>query len=71
MSAIVERACEEPTLADALSWIAVWENDRVVRQALRNEKSGERGVDGSQWDTCFKWLFEQVLNKYSYRATHT
>lgn len=60
----VERACSEPTLVDALAWIAVWEADRAVKQALRNEKTAQRGPDGRQWDTCFKLAFQWVLERY-------
>lgn len=60
----VKHACQEPTLADALAWIAVWENDRAVKQAIRNKESGERNPDGSLWDTCFRRCFEEVLAQY-------
>jgi hypothetical protein len=53
----VKRALEEPTLAAALAWVAIWENDRAVQQALR----GDRGFDGRLWDTCFEMLFKRVL----------
>ena len=35
-----KRACEEPTLLDALTFICVWESERVVHN--------------DQWDTRFK-----------------
>jgi len=35
--AAVERALQEPTLVEALTWIAVWDCDRAVRQALRTQ----------------------------------
>ena len=34
----VLRACGELTLLDALSWICVWENERVIRQVLIGAK---------------------------------
>lgn len=55
------RACEEPTLIDALSWICVWESERAIEQA--RERYGN-GVDGSGWDTCFKYCLTQVMENY-------
>jgi len=60
----VARACKEPTLPDALAWISVWENDRAVKQALRNTEQGIRNPDGSLWDTCFRVCFEMVLREW-------
>jgi hypothetical protein len=62
----ITRACEESTLVDALSWIALWECERVIPVAHKhmpgNEKLGsyERG-----WDTCFNYLFKEVMEEYS------
>ncbi len=50
----VRRACKEPTLLDALSWICVWESERVVKQARKN----------SQWETCFKVCLRYVTENY-------
>ncbi|MCK5397780.1 MAG: hypothetical protein KAJ33_05990 [Thermoplasmata archaeon] len=49
-----KRACEEPTLLDALSWICIWESERVVRQARENE----------QWETCFHVCLKSVMESY-------
>lgn len=57
----VEKACQEPTLLDALSWICVWESERVVRQA----KKELRDADGKGWDTCFKFCLGRVIEKYN------
>ena len=59
--AAVIRACEEPTLLDALTWIAVWESERVVVQARRNEIDP---ATGKQWDTCFRYYFKRVMERY-------
>lgn len=61
----VARACKEPTLADALAWIALWECERVI-PAARAFLNGEtpRGPDGKGWDTCFKLLIERVLREW-------
>ena len=58
----VARACQEPTLLDALSCIAVWESERVVQQARRfYETRVATGSDGAGWDTCFKTCFQRVM----------
>ena len=50
----VKRACEEETFVKALSWIAIWETERIVKQARENK----------QWDTMFEYLFKQVADAY-------
>ena len=61
----VNRACGEPTLADALTWIAVWETERVVKQAKRFFETGiSTASHGGGWDTCFGPFFKAVLGKY-------
>ena len=50
----VEKACKEPTLLDALTFICIWESERVVKQCRENE----------QWDTCFKICLKGVMNNY-------
>jgi len=61
-----KKACEEPTLSEALSWIAVWENDRAVKQALENTKTGNLtgSHHGGLWDTCFGVCFDKILELY-------
>ena len=57
-----QRACQEPTLEEALTWMAVWETERVVAQALEYKRTGvSTAAHGGGWDTCFKVLFERVL----------
>ncbi len=48
------RACEENTLLDALTFICIWESERVVKQARTNE----------QWETCFKVSLRSVMEEY-------
>lgn len=60
----VEKACLEPTLADALSWIAIWESERAIKQAKTFFETGVRTPEGYGWETCFKVLFLKVLEKY-------
>ena len=57
----VERACQEPTLLDALTWICVWESERAIKQARENYGSGSGGAG---WDTCFRYCLEQVMVSY-------
>ena len=60
-----ERACQEPTLLDALAFIALWESERVVKQAHEALQTGvPKGANGAGWDTCFKRCFELVLANY-------
>ena len=58
----VARACEEPTLLDALSWICVWESERAIKQA--RERYGS-GTDGAGWDTCFRVCLKCVMESYN------
>lgn len=50
-----QEACKHRTLIDALTWIAVWETERIVKQARSNE----------QWDTCFRICFQQVFDDWA------
>lgn len=59
------RACEEPTLIDALTWIAVWESERAIQQAKEYFETGVRtGSHGGGWDTCFRISFEYVMKRW-------
>lgn len=61
----IDRACQEPTLPEALAWVAVWETERVVKQAIECERTGvSTAGNGGKWDTCFTILFKRVLQKY-------
>jgi hypothetical protein len=48
----VARALEQPTLADALTWICVWENDRAVQQAKARPDEPR--------ETCFGMCIRRV-----------
>lgn len=62
----VARACAESTLADALSWIAIWDTERAIKQAILWKETGvSTASHGGGWDTCFKYLFERVLHMYN------
>lgn len=61
----VKRACEEPTLSKALTWIAVWETERAVAQAFEWKRTGiSTAGHGGGWDTCFERCFEEVLRVF-------
>ena len=64
----VKRACAESTLVDALTWIAVWESERAIKQAMEFQKTEVRtGANGAGWDTCFKLCFEEVTKAWNDR----
>jgi len=72
-----ERACGEPTLIDALSWICIWETERVVKQALKGCRLGDDGQiyvkpgmatpKGGGWDTCFTICLAAVMEEWDKR----
>lgn len=67
ISVAVDLACKQPTFLEALSWMADWENDRVVRQALDNkDKFVAPGL--KRWDTCFLHCFKLLEAKW--KETH-
>lgn len=53
---IVKRACEQPTLIDALSFVSVWDTDRAVRQSKDN--------GFKSYETFSKFLIKEVLENY-------
>lgn len=56
---IVEQSCKQSTLAAALAYVAIWETERVVKQARQNPT----------WDTCFEYIFNCVIDQWN--KTHT
>ena len=61
----VDRACEEPTLIDALSWISVWECERVIPNAHKFLSGGPAvNNEGQGWETCFRFLIKEVMEQY-------
>jgi len=56
----VNIACKESTLLDALTWICIWESERIVKQAKKNQ----RDMNGKGWDTCFRYCLNEVMDKY-------
>ena len=70
-----KKACGEPMLVDALSWICVWESERAIRQTFLNcrlegesiirTEAGRKGEKG--WDTCFRISLEAVMEEWDKR----
>lgn len=56
----VKRACQEPTLIKALTWICIWDSERIVRQA----KKSLVDANGKGWDTCFRLCLASVIDEY-------
>lgn len=56
----VEKACQESTLLKALTYICIWESERVVKQA----KKELIDADGKGWDTCFGACLKIVMERY-------
>lgn len=50
----IDQAHEEGTMVKALSFLSVWETERVVVQARNNP----------QWETCFETIFKTYFKKY-------
>ena len=66
----VKRAIKEPTLDEAISWICVWETERVVRQAREFFRTGvPQGADGAGWDTCFLTCIKAVRAAWESKGT--
>ena len=57
----VKEACKRSTLLDALTFICIWESERIVKQA----KKKLYDADGKGWDTCFRFCLAGVVKKYN------
>jgi hypothetical protein len=57
ISDIVERACEESSLVNALSVASTFDTERAVAEATRN--------NFQRWDTFSKYLFTQVIEQFT------
>jgi hypothetical protein len=61
----VRQACQEPTLLDALDFIAIWESEHIVKQAKAYFETGvSTASHEGGWDTCFRVCFKQVLVRW-------
>ena len=62
-------ACEEKTLIDALSFICVWESERIVKQAHKNlTNNTPANADGAMWETCFKVCISSVIKLWTIKS---
>ncbi len=59
----VKEACKEPTLLKALSWIAVWENDRCMRKTLPLWSVENGGPYETFFYICFKMVAEEWVKQ--------
>jgi len=59
MSELIVRALQEPNLIAALSFVAVWDTERAIEQARRN--------NFESWETCTRFLFTEVVNAWNAR----
>ena len=64
LSEAVKEACKQPTLLDALSWIAVWEGERAIQQAKKYFETGVSTASMGGWDTLFRICFKEVISNY-------
>lgn len=64
----VERACQEKTLSEALTWIAIWEAERAIAQALEWQRAGITTAAQGNWDLCFGVCFQAVIEKHPDRV---
>jgi hypothetical protein len=58
----VKKACKQPTLLDALTYMAIWESGRIVEQAKDNLAMANLGM--KSWDSCFNYCFKKVFEEY-------
>lgn len=63
-----EVACQEKTLAEALTWIAIWEAERAIAQALEWQRTGISTAAHGNWDLCFGVCFRAVIEKHQDRV---
>lgn len=66
LKAILDLACAEPTLAQALTKVALWENSRSVAQALRRSTDDASSYDpnGAKWESCFEFCFTVLIERF-------
>lgn len=61
----IDRACEEKTLHEALSWICTWESERIIPVAHKFlNGQAERQPSGQGWESCFGYLIKEVMEQY-------
>jgi hypothetical protein len=60
---VMREAIQKPSLLDALEYVAIWENDRAVLQALKGKRDPNTG---KMWDTLFKHAFTTLFQRWSF-----
>jgi hypothetical protein len=61
----IKMACAQPTLVEALSWIAVWEcQQAAVKYHTYCVTGVHQGGNGEGYDTHFKWYFDRIIQSY-------
>lgn len=58
---IVEVSLNQPSLADALTHACIWEAERAIRQAERNQFS--------DWETCFNYVIHRVVRAWTEKGS--
>ena len=58
------KACEQPTLIDALSWICVWETKRIIKRYKKNLNTAIIETNHGVWKACFNYCIENVMDNY-------
>lgn len=53
---ITATALKEPTLAEALAFVAVWEMERIVKRVKEHP--------AEPYESCFRYCFAIILEKY-------
>jgi len=56
LDAAIKRALDEPTLIDALSFLSIWDTERAIAQAKRN--------NFASWETTSKYLFSSCIEQW-------
>lgn len=62
ISEAVTEACKEDTLEDALTFICIWEMERIVVRVREHPGT---------WDSCFGICIKTVMEKYNASKTNT
>ena len=54
-SEIKKRALAEPTLEEALAFVAIWEMERIVKVTKHSD---------DPYESCFRYIFKMVIEEY-------
>lgn len=60
----LDRALEEDTVLDALSFLAIWEGERAIRQRDECLRTGTSTASHEgTYDTCYRATFEALFRE--------